>query len=348
MIGEPYLKIALAATLPAFVFFACVWLSIDLEARKTNLPRVPKEEIPAFRSVFNWKASGPVSVTILVVLASMFVGHTPTKAAFFGIMANLILFLFSKPFSIDLLLKKLRMILLGVERAGRAMVTVVSLLLCAQIVVSMISLSGIGIKLSETIIGASAGSLLLALLLAALVCLIMGMGMPTTAAYVLAASVVGPALNMMGVSLLSAHMFIFYCALLSALTPPVCTAVFTAAAIANTSWGKVAVVAVRLAVMKYIIPLFFIYRPSILFIGAWYSILETIVVSILSALLFAVGTVGYYRLPINIIVRVLVLGVALVLIIPGYIADIIGVLCVIALILWQRNEVKKSTVNNLD
>ena len=347
LIGEPYLKIALAATLPAFVFFACVWLSIDLEARKANLPRVPKEEIPSFRSVFNWNSSGPVCVTIFVVLASMFAGHTPTKAAFFGIMTNLLLFLFSKPFSKDQISQKLRLILTGAERAGRGMVTVVSLLLCAQIVISMISLTGIGIKLSELIIGASAGSLLLALVLAAVVSLIMGMGMPTTAAYVLAASVVGPALNMMGVALLSAHMFIFYCALLSALTPPVCTAVFTAAAIANTSWIKVAGVAIRLAVMKYVIPLFFIYRPSILFVGAWYSILETVVVTVLSAMLFAVGTVGYYRLPINIFVRALVIAVALVLIIPGLISDIIGILCMAGLVTWQRWKARSLATNTL-
>ncbi len=345
LIGEPYLKIALAATLPALVFFACVWLSIDLEARKVNLPRVPKEEIPLFRSVFNWKSSGPVCVTILVVMGSMFIGHTPTKAAFFGIMTNLILFLFSKPFSKDQVQKRFRLILAGAERAGRGMVTVVSLLLCAQIVISMISLTGIGIKLSELIIGASAGSLLLALVLAAVVSLIMGMGMPTTAAYVLAASVVGPALNMMGVPLLSAHMFIFYCALLSALTPPVCTAVFTAAAIANTSWLKVAVVAVRLAVMKYVIPLFFIYRPSILFVGSWYSILETIVVTILSAMLFAVGTVGYYRLPINFFVRLVVLTVALILIIPGITTDIIGIMCMLGLVVWQKWKVKNITAS---
>jgi len=347
LIGEPYIKIAFAATLPAFLFFACVWLSIDLEARKTNLPRVPKEEIPTFRAVFNWKASGPVCLTIVVVLASMLIGHTPTKAAFFGIMTSLILFLFGKPFSKDQVRKKLRLILQGAEGAGKGMVTVVSLLLCAQIIISMISLTGIGIKLSELIIGASAGSLLLALILAAVVSLIMGMGMPTTAAYVLAASVVGPALNMLGVGLLSAHMFIFYCALISALTPPVCTAVFTAAAIANTSWLKVAFVAVRLAIMKYIIPLFFIYRPSILLMGSWYSILETVVVTVLSAMLFAVGTVGYYRLPINIFVRVLVIAVALVLIIPGLTSDIIGILCMTGLVIWQRWKARSLATSTL-
>jgi TRAP transporter 4TM/12TM fusion protein len=293
LISEPYLKIALSATVPAFLFYTCVWISIDLEARKTKLKRVPPEEIPPVRSVMNWPTSGPLVLTIVVLLTSMLMGHTPTKAAFFGIMTNLGLFMFTQSISKDQFLQRCKVLLSGVEQAGKGMVTVVTLLICAQIVISMISLTGLGIKLSELIIGASAGSVFLALILAAVVSLIMGMGIPTTAAYVLAASVVGPALNMMGVNVLSAHMFIFYCAILSALTPPVCTAVFTAATIAEANWLKVANVSIRLAIMKYIIPFFFIYRPSILFIGNWYNIIETIFVSWISAYLFAIGTVGY-------------------------------------------------------
>jgi TRAP-type uncharacterized transport system fused permease subunit len=224
------------------------------------------------------------------------------------------------------------------------MVTVVTLLICAQIVISMISLTGLGVKLSEMIIGASAGSVFLALILAAVVSLIMGMGIPTTAAYVLAASVVGPALNMMGIDLLQAHMFIFYCAILSALTPPVCTAVFTAATIAEANWLKVAGVSMRLAIMKYIIPFFFIYRPSILFIGNWYNIIETIFVSWMSANLFAIGTVGYYRVPINVFLRVVILAVALILIIPGMTSDLIGVFFMGGLIIWQRIQGKRLNV----
>ena len=345
LIGQPYLKIALSAMVPAFLFYTCVWISIDLEARKTKLKRVPPEEIPPVRSVINWRTSGPLALTIGVLLTSMLMGHTPTKAAFFGIMTNLGLFMFTKSFSKDQFLRRCKVLLAGVEQAGKGMVTVVTLLICAQIVISMISLTGLGVKLSEMIIGASAGSLFLALILAAVVSLIMGMGIPTTAAYVLAASVVGPALNMMGIDLLQAHMFIFYCAILSALTPPVCTAVFTAATIAEANWLKVAGVSIRLAIMKYIIPFFFIYRPSILFIGNWYNIIETIFVSWMSAYLFAIGTVGYYRVPINVFLRVVILAVALILIIPGMTSDLIGVFFMGGLIIWQRIKAKHLAVS---
>ncbi|MEJ2164587.1 MAG: TRAP transporter fused permease subunit [Desulfobacterales bacterium] len=336
LISQPYLKIALSAVLPAFLFYVCVWISIDLEARKTRLERVPPEDIPPARTVFNLYASGPLVLTISVLLVSMLMGYTATKAAFFAILTNLALFMFSRSVSKKSFADRCRVLMAGVEQAGRGMVTVVTLLVCAQIVIAMISLTGLGIKLSELIIGASSGSVFLALILAAVVSLIMGMGVPTTAAYVLAASVVGPALHMMGVNLLSAHMFIFYCAILSGLTPPVCTAVFAAATIARANWLKVAGVSIRLAIMKYVIPFFFIYRPSILLIGSWYRIIETIIVTWMSANLFAIGTVGYYRLPINIFLRGVILLVALTLIIPGYVSDAVGVCFLVGLIAWQR------------
>jgi TRAP transporter 4TM/12TM fusion protein len=344
LISQPYLKIALAATLPAILFYTCVWVSIDLEARKVDLKRVPHEEIPPPRAVFNWPTSGPLFLTIIVLLTSLFMGHTPTKAAFLAIVTNVFLFLFVNTLNKQAFLDRCKVLLAGVEQAGRGMVTVVSLLVCAQITIAMISLSGMGIKLSELIIGASSGNVLLALILAASVSLILGMGIPTTAAYVLAASVVGPALQMMGVAPLLAHMFIFYCALLSGLTPPVCTAVFAAATIANTKWSKVAVVAIRLAAMKYIIPFFFIYRPSILLVGRWYNIVETVIVSWMSATLLAVGTVGFYRNPIHPVIRVVLLAAALTLIAPSLVSDLIGVVFMSGLVIWQRLKTKRLVV----
>lgn len=340
LISEPYLKIALAATLPALLFYTCVWVSIDLEARKAKMDRVPPEEIPTLRSVLSWGTSGPIGLTILVLLISLFMGHTPTKAAFWGIMTNLGLYVFINPLNRKDILGRLLIILEGVRQAGKGMVTVVSLLICAQITIAMISLSGAGIKLSEMIIGASSGDLFLALVLAAVVSLILGMGIPTTAAYVLAASVVGPALQMMDVPPICAHMFIFYCAILSGLTPPVCTAVYAASSIAEANWLKVAGVSIRLAIMKYILPFFFIFRPSILAMGKWYSIVGTVFVTCISALLMAIGTVGFYRQKIGLVMRIAVFLVAMLLIIPGLYTDIFGVVFTFALVVWLRRRSK--------
>ena len=336
LIGEPYLKIALAAAIPAFVFYTCVWVSLDLEARKIRLLPVPPDQIPTFRAVFNWQTSGPIFLTVAVLLASLFMGHTPTKAAFYAIVTNLGLFMFTKSWRKEDFLQRLKVLVKGFEQAGHGLVTVVSLLVCAQVVISMISLTGLGIKLSEMILGASGGHVFLALVLAGAVSLILGMGMPTTAAYVLAAAVVAPALKMMGIDLFPAHMFIFYWAIISALTPPVCTAVYTAATIAKAHWLKVAWVAIRLAIMKYIIPFFFIYRPSVLLIGRWYEIVVTIFVTWVSANLFAIGTVGYYRQPIKMVFRVIILAVALIAIVPYPKTDLLGIVTLAAIMVWQR------------
>ena len=344
LIDVPYLKIAAAATLPALLFFICVWMSIDLEAHKVNLKRVSPEEIPRARKVFNWSTSGPVCVTVIVLLVSMLMGHTPTLAAFLAIATNVGLYLFVNPMSGSQFLKRCGILMKGVEKAGRGMVTVVSLLICAQVTISMISLSGLGIKMSEMIIGASAGHLFLALVLAAVVSLILGMGMPTTAAYILAASVVGPALNMMGINRLSAHMFIFYWALLSGLTPPVCVAVFTAATIAEAKWLKVAGVSVRLAIMKYILPFFFIYRPAILLMDRWYNIVETFIVTCISSILIAIGTIGFYRRPISLTLRAIIFAAALSLMVPGKISDIIGVISVVSLIILDRIQRRRGPI----
>ncbi|MGD8562871.1 MAG: TRAP transporter fused permease subunit [Desulfarculaceae bacterium] len=336
LINLPYLEIALAATLPALAFYTCVWLSIDLEARKRGLSQLPPDQIPSFASVFSLRSSGPIYVTIVVLLVSLFMGHTPTKAAFWAIIVNISLFLILGAWDWPSLKRRLSALIEGVERAGRGMVTVVSLLVCAQIIIAMISLTGMGIKLSDMLISASGGHLFLALVLAAVVSLILGMGIPTTAAYVLAASVVGPALMMMNVNPLSAHMFIFYCAILSGLTPPVCTAVFAAASIADAPWLKLAGTSIRLAIMKYIIPFFFIYRPSILLLGSWQAIIETVAVTWVSALMFAVGSVGYYRQNIVWPLRIIILGVGAVLILPGVTTDLIGLGAFLGLLVWQK------------
>jgi TRAP transporter 4TM/12TM fusion protein len=336
LINLPYLEIALAATLPALAFYTCVWLSIDLEARKRGLSQLPPDQIPSFASVFSLRSSGPIYVTIVVLLVSLFMGHTPTKAAFWAIIVNIFLFLVLGAWDWPSLKTRLGALIEGVERAGRGMVTVVSLLVCAQIIIAMISLTGMGIKLSDMLISASGGHLFLALVLAAVVSLILGMGIPTTAAYVLAASVVGPALMMMNVNPLSAHMFIFYCAILSGLTPPVCTAVFAAASIADAPWLKLAGTSIRLAIMKYIIPFFFIYRPSILLLGSWQAIIETVAVTWVSALMFAVGSVGYYRQNIVWPLRIIILGVGAVLILPGVTTDLIGLGAFLGLLVWQK------------
>ncbi len=341
LINLPYLRIALAGALPAFLFYLCIWFALDFEARKTKSQLIPKEIIPHWREVFSWKNTGPLALTVGVLFYFLFMGYTPAKAAFYSVIVNSFLFLFVNDLRWNALKNRLKIMLLSLEMAGKSLLMVASIIACAQIVISMVAMTGLGIKLSEAIISASAESFLMALFLSAAVALILGMGIPTTAAYLLSASVVGPALMMLGLDPLPAHMFIFYYAILSGLTPPVCTVAYAAAGIAEANWMGTAMIAIRLAIMKYVIPFFFIFRPSILFIGSAEKIIETFIITSLSALLFAAGTIGYFLRPLNYFLCGLLIIVGFILIVPGIWLDLIGALSVISLYLWQKTLVRR-------
>ncbi|SFU48302.1 TRAP transporter permease [Halomonas korlensis] len=296
LLGVPYTTVVYAAILPAIMFFVCVWLSIDVEARREQMRAFDASEIPKAREVLTFRRVGPLLLTLGITIGIMFSGYTPEYAAFLGICTNLGLYLIMGGVERVNFVQRLRSLLKGIEMAAVSIGKLMPLLVAAQIVLSLIGVTGIGIKLSEAIISVGdGGGLLLGTLLAAVVALVMGMGMPTTAAYLLAAAVAAPALIQLGLDPLVAHFFVFYSALLSALTPPVCTAVFTAAAIARTPWWPVCVDSMRLALMKYLLPFFFVFRPSVLLEGTWQNIAWTAFMAFVASWLLAVGSGRFFR-----------------------------------------------------
>lgn len=311
LLGVPYTTVVYAAILPAIMFFVCVWMSIDVEARREQMRTFDESEIPKVREVLTFKRVGPLLLTLGITISTMFAGYTPEYAAFLGICTNLGLYLCMGGVERANFSQRLRSLLKGIEMAAVSIGKLMPLLVAAQIVLSLIGLTGVGIKLSETIISVGdGGGLLLGTLLAAFVALVLGMGMPTTAAYLLAAAVAAPALVQLGLDPLVAHFFVFYSALLSALTPPVCTAVFTAAAIARTPWWPVCVDSVRLALMKYLLPFFFVFRPSVLLEGTWQNIAWTAFMALVASWLLAVGSGRFFR-------RRITTPVAVVLVLAG-------------------------------
>lgn len=315
LLGVPYTTVAYAAVLPALLFFVCVWLSIDVEARRENMRAFSASEIPKAREVLTFRRVGPLLLTLGITIGAMFSGYTPEYAAFLGICTNLGLYLIMGGDERVDFVQRLHSLLRGIEMAAVSIGKLMPLLVAAQIVLSLIGVTGIGIKLSEAIISVGdGGGLLLGTMLAAVVALVMGMGMPTTAAYLLAAAVAAPALIQLGLDPLVAHFFVFYSALLSALTPPVCTAVFTAAAIARTPWWPVCVDSVRLALMKYLLPFFFVFRPSVLLEGTWQNIVWTAFMAFVASWLLAVGSGRFFRRnipwPVAVVLMLAGIGVA--------------------------------------
>jgi TRAP transporter 4TM/12TM fusion protein len=333
LLGVPYLEVVYAAIIPAFLFYTCIWFSIDIEARRSSLKMFDISEVPSLREVLTWNKTGAIGVTAVVIMASLFTGKTPTLAAFYGICAIIGLFLLQGKFDRVAWKNKFEKLMEGARLSAKGIITVLPLLICAQISLSLIGLTGVGVKLSEQIISVGVGyGMFPGLVLTLIVALVLGMGMPTTAAYLLAAAVTVPALSELGINPLAAHFFVFYGALLSALTPPVCTAVFTAAVIAQVHWFPVAITAIRLAAMKYALPFFFIYRPEILMTGSPIQIFWVLVVGVAAAIVFAFGFGGYIRRPIPILARGAFILTGCSMIQGGVISNTIATFVLIALI----------------
>ena len=261
LLGVPYTDIMAAALLPSLLFFFAVWVGVDGFAKKTNLRAMDKSEQPDRRTLI---VTGLFfAVPFAVLLERLFVGgYTPQYASAVAILVSTLLLAFNAEgkFSIPMWARRFGDALIN---AAGQIATVASIILCAGIVIGVLQMTGLGVKVTSTIIALSGGQLWAALLLTALACLILGMEVPTTAAYVICVSVTGPALQELGLPLLHAHLFVFWFALLSTITPPVCGTVFIAAGMADAPWLRVAGVAMRLGLGLYLIPLAFVANPAL-------------------------------------------------------------------------------------
>lgn len=260
--GTPYTQIIMAALLPALLYFAVVWFGIDAYARRLDLGGLPPDQQPARREVLITSAF--FMVPFAVLLGAMFwAGYTPQYSAGLAIIAGAALLLTGADMRIDLrrAAGRVEVALIG---AARQVSLIAAIILCASIIVGVLAITGLGVKITSLILSASNGGLWPSLLLTALACLVLGMEVPTTAAYVICVSVAGPALTTLGLEPLQAHLFVFWFALLSTITPPVCGAVFIAAGMAEENWLRVAMTAMALGVGLYMIPLGMIARPDLI------------------------------------------------------------------------------------
>jgi len=260
--GTPYTGIMAAAFLPALLYFLTVWVGINAYAGRYDLQGMSKDQHPATRDVI--VTSLFFAVPFLVLIERMFIGgFTPQYAACMAILTVVPLLFFDARlnFSLARAFARFEKIFLT---SGRQISMIASIILCASLVIGVLGQTGLGVKITSLILSAAGDQLWPALLLTALACMVLGMEVPTTAAYVICVSVAGPALQQLGLEPLIAHLFVFWFALLSTITPPVCGAVFIAAGMVEENWLKVAVVAMALGVGLYLIPLGMIANPDII------------------------------------------------------------------------------------
>ena len=250
--GIPYEKIIIASFFPAILFFFTVWVGINFYSNFFDLKPIQKKDMPNKKETYVTFLF--FAVPFICLLFFMFLGYTPQYSASIAILLGFLLLFFN--------IRKKFDFKIGYERflnacilVGKQISLIASIILCASIIIGVLSMTGLGIKLTSLIISFSDNNVWLALLFTALACLILGMEVPTTAAYIICVSVAGPALIDMGLDVLLVHLFVFWFALLSTITPPVCGTVFIASGMVDENWIKVSITSMTLGIGLYFIPL---------------------------------------------------------------------------------------------
>lgn len=266
LLGVPYTEIMAAAILPSILFFFAVWVGVDGFAKRANLRPMDASEQPDRKTLIITVAF--FAVPFAVLLERLFNGgFTPQYASAVAILVAAIMLVMNAAGQISLK-RWIDRLSDAAVNAAEQIATIAAIILCAGIVVGVLQMTGLGVKVTSAIISLSGGELWVALLLTAVACLILGMEVPTTAAYVICVSVTGPALQELGLPLIYAHLFVFWYALLSTITPPVCGTVFIAAGMASAPWLRVAGMAMRLGIGLYLVPLAFIANPALIQLAA--------------------------------------------------------------------------------
>jgi TRAP transporter 4TM/12TM fusion protein len=330
----PYPVIAVSAILPAILYFTGIFLMIHFEAKKLGLKGLPRESIPKFRTLV---VKGYLFLPVITLVGLMSIGFTPAYAACFAILAAILVSMIHKEtrFTPTTFVSAL---------TGGARNTIGVALACALagVVIGIVSLTGLGQVLISLLLSVANNSLFLALFLTMIACLILGMGIPTTANYVIMATITAPIVVRMGVPVMAAHMFVFYFGIVADITPPVALAAYAGAAIAHSNPIKTGVTATRLAITAFIIPYIFVFSPSMLFIDTTpIQVIQIVISSCLGMLGLASGIEGYMFRRMPVFERLMAIGGGLCLIDPGLITDIVGfslIASVIVLQLITRNR----------
>jgi TRAP transporter 4TM/12TM fusion protein len=337
-LGVPYARIALLAFIPACLYYLACYMQIHYRANKLRMVGVPREQLPKAWPVL--KAKGYLLIPIGVLVYFLLNYYSPMKVAFLAIVASVAVGVIQRGedrFTLRAFFETL-------EEGARTALGVAVACACAGIVVGVITMTGLGLKFSAVIIDLSQGFLSITLALTAIVCLIMGMGVPVTASYIIVATIAAPALTKLGVIPLAAHLFVFYFAVLADITPPVCIAAYAAAGLAGANPMKTGFTATKLGIAAFIVPFFFCYDTSLMGLGSVAEVLLSMATATLGVIALAGATEWYYLRPNRFHESILLLIAAICLIKPGWITDIIGLVLfsLVTFLQYSKNKKEKN------
>lgn len=335
-VGEPYGKIALRAILPAVLYFLGIFIAVHLEAKKLGLKGIPRDQLPKFGILIR-KIYLLAPLVVLVWLVSTNT-RTMQFSASVAIIVTIVVSLFDKAHRITP-----KKFMDALAAGGRGVITVAAACSIAGIIAGCITVTGLASKLIGGIVALSGGIPIIGMLLTMVCCIILGMGVPTTANYCIMATTCAPILVQMGIPTVAAHFFVFYFGIVADLTPPVALAAYAGAAIAGANPMKTAFNATKLAIAAFIIPYILAYNPAMVLVDT--TVVEVVMIAITSLIgMFGLGMAleGYYRGSIPWYLRILSAAGGLCLVDPGTVTDVIGIVVVGAIVVMQILRAKKT------
>ncbi|MBR6710588.1 MAG: TRAP transporter permease [Selenomonadaceae bacterium] len=338
-VGVPYIEIVQAAIIPAFLYFMGVWLGVHFEAKRSNLKGIPRDQLPRLGTLL--RERGHLALPLIVIVYLLVSGYTPMRAALVAIFLSIL---------VSSLRKSTRMkpmeILLGLETGARNVLGVLVACAAAGIVIGVVTKTGVGLKLASGLLEFSGGMLLPSMFFTMITAIVLGMGVPTTANYVITSTIAAPALIQLGIPVLAAHMFVFYFGIIADVTPPVALAAYAGAGISGGNALMTGVNASKLAIAAFIIPYMFVLSPELLMIDATVGGLAlSLFTAVIGMVAISASLIGYladHCLPAE---RFVLFVGGLLMIKPGITTDIVGIMIFAAVIFfqWKRKRQNPST-----
>ena len=331
-VGVPYIDVVKAAVIPALLYYTGIWLSVHYEAKKYGLKGTPREELPKFGPLL--KEKGHLAFPLIVIVYLLVTGYTPMRAALYAIGLTIVCACLRKNTRITF-----KQFVDGLIVGAQSVLGVLIACASAGIIIGVVTKTGVGLKLATALLDLAGGQMLPAMFFTMITSLILGMGVPTTANYVITSTIAAPALVQMKVPVLAAHMFAFYFGIVADVTPPVALAAYAGAGIAGANPMKTGVTAAKLAIAAFVVPYIFVLASQLLMINATApTILMAMITAIIGMWGLSLAMIGFCQHPLNAIQRIAFFIGGLCLIIPGSMTDLIGIVILLLGYQWQRRN----------
>ena len=332
----PYIQVAVAAIVPALLYYFAVMVQVHFEACRLGLKGIPWSQLPPIWPLL--KSKGFLLIPLIAIIYFLLAGYTPLKAAFNGILVSFVLSWLNK----ETRLTPVR-IYEAFQAGARGAIGVACACATVGMVVGMGTLTGLALRIAGAIVTAAGGSKILTLIFTMCASIILGTGLPTTANFIVTSTMAAPALFQLGVPAMAAYMFVFYFGIAADLTPPVALAAYAGSGIAGSDPMKTGVTAFKLALAGFLVPYIYVYNPMLLFIDVVPMVMvQAICTALIGVFLLAMFSIGFFKAHLAWYMRILAFGGAIGLLIPGTTSDLAGLAVLAVIYIVQTAKAKKN------